>query len=214
MDPARPPGTDAGVHLNSGYSSGWCEESFGIPLVAVEVECQACGDENCRFIMAPPARIEAHLASYRTGRAKSSGRERKAHGAPAQVPEFFERKRMEESLREANRMLESRVRERTEELERTNAALAAKVVELELAEGRQSRLMRELDHRVKNTLAGVISIAESSLVGAKSLQDFRGAYLGRILALARVHESLTQSRWLGADVAELAERTLRPHARG
>ncbi|WP_316168134.1 MULTISPECIES: EAL domain-containing protein [unclassified Bradyrhizobium] len=51
-------------HMNAGYSSGWCEESFGLPLVATEVSCRARGDAACRFIMAPPARIEAHLARH------------------------------------------------------------------------------------------------------------------------------------------------------
>ena len=45
--------------MNSGYSSGWCEESFGIPLVSVELECRAKGDAHCRFIMAPPSKIES-----------------------------------------------------------------------------------------------------------------------------------------------------------
>ena len=47
--------TDAPVCvMNAGYSSGWCEASFGVPLVAVEILCRAKGDERCRFIMAPP----------------------------------------------------------------------------------------------------------------------------------------------------------------
>src|SRR4029078_4964449 len=27
--------------MNAGYSSGWCEHSFGVPLVAVEILCRA-----------------------------------------------------------------------------------------------------------------------------------------------------------------------------
>ena len=50
--------------MNAGYSSGWCEESFAMPLVAAEVECQGRGDAHCRFIMAPPDTIEIHLARY------------------------------------------------------------------------------------------------------------------------------------------------------
>jgi len=50
--------------MNAGYSSGWCSESFGFPLVAAEVECQARGDKHCRFVMAPPGRIEEHLSRY------------------------------------------------------------------------------------------------------------------------------------------------------
>ncbi|MEO6327048.1 MAG: V4R domain-containing protein, partial [Thermoanaerobaculia bacterium] len=50
--------------MNSGYSSGWCQESFGFSLVATEIECLAAGGEHCRFIMAPPSRIEGHLRRY------------------------------------------------------------------------------------------------------------------------------------------------------
>jgi predicted hydrocarbon binding protein len=47
--------------MNAGYSSGWCEESFGITLVASEILCRARGDKVCRFIMAHPARIENYI---------------------------------------------------------------------------------------------------------------------------------------------------------
>jgi two-component system cell cycle sensor histidine kinase/response regulator CckA len=50
--------------MNSGYSSGWCEESFGIPLVASEIMCKARGDSACRFIMAHPSRIAQYLRDY------------------------------------------------------------------------------------------------------------------------------------------------------
>ncbi|MBL4864897.1 MAG: XylR N-terminal domain-containing protein [Pseudomonadales bacterium] len=50
--------------MNSGYSSGWCEESFGLPLTAVEISCKAKGDDNCTFIMAPPHRIKDHVKKH------------------------------------------------------------------------------------------------------------------------------------------------------
>jgi PAS domain S-box-containing protein len=50
--------------MNSGYSSGWCEHAFGLPLVAAEILCRAKGDDTCRFIMAPPERIEQRIKSY------------------------------------------------------------------------------------------------------------------------------------------------------
>jgi son of sevenless-like protein len=37
--------------INAGYSAGWCAESFGIPLDAREVTCEAMGDDHCTFIM-------------------------------------------------------------------------------------------------------------------------------------------------------------------
>jgi two-component system, cell cycle sensor histidine kinase and response regulator CckA len=51
--------------MNAGYSSGWCEESFDVPLTAKEILCRAAGDDRCRFIMAPPSRIDQHIAVYR-----------------------------------------------------------------------------------------------------------------------------------------------------
>jgi predicted hydrocarbon binding protein len=61
--------------MNSGYSSGWCEESFGVKLVSREILCRAKGDAFCRFIMAPEDRIGKHVEEYR-----------KAH------PELFKKK--------------------------------------------------------------------------------------------------------------------------
>ncbi len=37
--------------INAGYSSGWCSESFSLPLESREVTCQAQGDEHCTFVM-------------------------------------------------------------------------------------------------------------------------------------------------------------------
>jgi PAS domain S-box-containing protein len=82
--------------MNAGYSSGWCEESFGIPLVAVEVECRARGDDHCRFIMAPPSRIEAYIEQY-----KSQPYSRVSEEGVIEIPEFFQRKRLEDEVRQS-----------------------------------------------------------------------------------------------------------------
>jgi predicted hydrocarbon binding protein len=50
--------------MNAGYSSGWCEESFGVPLVASEIICKARGDNACRFIMAHPSKIKQYIRDY------------------------------------------------------------------------------------------------------------------------------------------------------
>ena len=50
--------------MNAGYSSGWCEESFGLPLVASEIMCKARGDSACRFIMAHPSKIKQYIDDY------------------------------------------------------------------------------------------------------------------------------------------------------
>ncbi len=80
--------------MNAGYSSGWCEESFGIPLVAVEVKCKAKGDNCCQFIMAPPQKIKAYLQKYEVGISS-----RNKNSIEFEVPEFFEKKHLEIELR-------------------------------------------------------------------------------------------------------------------
>ncbi len=107
--------------MNAGYSSGWCEESFGLPLVAAEVECLAAGGQHCRFIMAPPSRIEAHMADYARRHGIAAAAAERAQASA--IPEFFQRKRLEDELRAANEKLAQRVRVRTRKLERANAQL-------------------------------------------------------------------------------------------
>jgi PAS domain S-box-containing protein len=88
--------------MNSGYSSGWCEESFGITLVASEILCKAKGDEVCRFIMAPPSRIEQRINEYLARETALAKRVTKY-----EVPGFFKRKQTEEKLHEMLRASEA-----------------------------------------------------------------------------------------------------------
>lgn len=74
--------------MNAGYSAGWCEESFEIPLTAVEISCAAKGDECCTFIMAPTHRINDYLKDVTFD----------THGQ-YDVPVFFKRKAVEDKLR-------------------------------------------------------------------------------------------------------------------
>jgi len=48
--------------FSAGYSAGWCSESFGIDVHAREVRCVAAGDAECRFVMAPWEKLDAHAA--------------------------------------------------------------------------------------------------------------------------------------------------------
>jgi len=82
--------------MNAGYSSGWCEESFGVSLVASEITCKAKGDEACRFVMAHPSRIEGYIQDY-LKRTPQIAKKVTTY----QVPGLFERKWMEEKLRES-----------------------------------------------------------------------------------------------------------------
>jgi two-component system sensor histidine kinase/response regulator len=110
--------------MNAGYSSGWCEESFGIPLVASEIMCRAKGDEACRFIMAHSSKIEDYIKEYLNKEPELAKKVTKY-----EIPGFFRRKQIEEALRRAHDELEIRVQERTAELGKTNKKLQAEIAE-------------------------------------------------------------------------------------
>jgi two-component sensor histidine kinase len=103
------------------------------------------------------------------------------------------RRSREEGLREANRRLEREI----EEHRKTEAALRF--------------AMRELDHRVKNTLATVQSVADQTLRSSTSMRDFRAAFSGRIRALAHIHNALARRRWEGLPLTELVELVVGPY---
>lgn len=78
-------------------------------------------------------------------------------------------------------------------------------------EKRQSLLMRELDHRVKNTLAMVLSISSRTIAGSSDLADFRQRFTSRIQALAATHNLLADASWTGLDLAALIQTELAPY---
>lgn len=45
-------------HMNAGYSTGWCQVSFGVDLKAEELTCRAKGDAQCIFVMAHPRNFD------------------------------------------------------------------------------------------------------------------------------------------------------------
>jgi len=104
-----------------------------------------------------------------------------------------QRRSREESLREANRRLEQEIQGHR----RTEDALRF--------------AMRELDHRVKNTLATVQAVADQTLRVSRSMDEFREAFDGRIQALARIHTALAARRWEGLMFTELIELVVGPY---
>ncbi|HEX2552690.1 MAG TPA: HWE histidine kinase domain-containing protein [Microvirga sp.] len=81
-------------------------------------------------------------------------------------------------------------------------------------EERQELLIRELHHRVRNTLATVQAVANSTIRSARSMEDFSDAFLGRINALARTHALLTEDYWQAASLRELLASQLGPYLDG
>jgi PAS domain S-box-containing protein len=71
-------------------------------------------------------------------------------------------------------------------------------------------LNRELQHRVRNTLAVVQSVANQTMKDNPTRDSFRLAFQGRLQSLAAASEILTQSNWTGAELTDFIERQLKP----
>lgn len=78
------------------------------------------------------------------------------------------------------------------------------------AEEHQHLLINELNHRVKNTLATVQSIATQSLRNADTTAAARDAVEGRLFALSRAHDVLTREHWDGAYLREVIQQAIEP----
>ncbi|MBY2968133.1 PAS domain S-box protein [Rhizobium leguminosarum] len=82
------------------------------------------------------------------------------------------------------------------------------ITERKQAESRQKLLIDELNHRVKNTLATVQSLAGQTARHADDLEDFSHRFEARLLALSRAHDLLTRRHWEGASLDDLAREVL------
>jgi PAS domain S-box-containing protein len=79
------------------------------------------------------------------------------------------------------------------------------------AEEHQALLINELNHRVKNTLATVQSIASQTLRSASTTQQAREAIESRLIALSRAHDVLTRENWDGAGLREIITEAFEPY---
>lgn len=79
------------------------------------------------------------------------------------------------------------------------------ITENVLAAQRQKLMIDELNHRVKNTLATVQSIAIQSARSNTDPASFAETFQSRIMALSHTHNLLTQSHWEGADLRAILE---------
>ena len=75
----------------------------------------------------------------------------------------------------------------------------------------RTSLTRELNHRVKNTLANVLSIVALTRRRSVDIDDFAESLTGRIRALSATHDLLSQSDWADAPIAEIVRSELAPY---
>ncbi len=85
------------------------------------------------------------------------------------------------------------------------------VTQATLAAQRQTFLMHELNHRVKNTLASVQSIAQLTLRGGRSPNAVREQLNARLIALAGAHDILTRENWEAANLADIVDTAIEPY---
>jgi two-component sensor histidine kinase len=98
------------------------------------------------------------------------------------------------------------------ESRRLQAALGdALDAERERASAHQQLLIHELNHRVKNTLATVQSIALQTSRHTRQAGEVAAVLMARVGALATAHELLSEASWSGAELSQVIARTLAPH---
>ena len=85
------------------------------------------------------------------------------------------------------------------------------ITERKRAEEQHAMIAAELNHRVKNILTVVQSLAAQTVRSSKSLENFNSAFSGRLKALATAHDVLMQTHWTGIDLNELLTTVLAPY---
>jgi PAS domain S-box-containing protein len=89
--------------------------------------------------------------------------------------------------------------------------LSMDVTETRRAEERQHLLINELNHRVKNTLATIQSLARQTLREGMVTREARERFNDRLLALSAAHNVLTRRNWEGAELSEIASEAVQPY---
>jgi two-component sensor histidine kinase len=79
------------------------------------------------------------------------------------------------------------------------------------AEGLQRLLINELNHRVKNTLSTVQSIASQTFRETNDPSEARRKFDARLSALGRTHDVLSNEKWEKAGVREIVEEVIEPY---
>ena len=89
--------------------------------------------------------------------------------------------------------------------------LTRDITERKRAEERQRLLIRELDHRVKNALASVATVAQRTREGSGSMDEFLQVFDGRIQSMANAHALLSRNHWHGVSLADIVNSELAPY---
>ena len=112
--------------------------------------------------------------------------------------DITDRRRAEEALRDSERRAH-----RSAEEARDAARRAKEAAEF------NRRLVLEVDHRVRNNLAGLMSLIGAMRSTTRDVDSFAGAIEGRLLAMVHVHQLLADTGWRAVDLRTLVKTLLK-----
>jgi len=87
---------------------------------------------------------------------------------------------------------------------------ALDIDERKRAEQHRTLLIHELNHRVKNTLAAVQSIARQTLRNDRDPAEMTEVFTARLVSLSAAHDVLTRENWEGAGLREIVQVAMDP----
>src|SRR5215210_7931806 len=90
----------------------------------------------------------------------------------------------------------------------------AYLLERKRSEEHQLLLIRELQHRVKNTLATVQALLRATSRSASTVEDFKQVFEARVLSLSRTHNLLVETTWRSALLRDILQSELGPYDDG
>lgn len=86
-----------------------------------------------------------------------------------------------------------------------------RVLERQAERRRQALLLAELDHRAKNMLAVVMSMAEQTARRADSMASFQDAFSARLRSLAQGYSLVTAGGWRTTSLEDIVRGTVQPY---
>jgi two-component sensor histidine kinase len=92
--------------------------------------------------------------------------------------------------------------------------VAAHLEERRRTHERQALLIRELHHRVKNTLAIVQGLLGATVRSSRSIDEFYRSFSDRIVAIAKTHNLLNEEYWQTAPLEQMLRSELSPYEDG
>jgi PAS domain S-box-containing protein len=173
-------------------------------------------DRNGRWLFANPSFLAAQKKSWAEVRGKTD------------LEIYSDRSEAKDYMENDRRVMQTRVAEIVEERSTSDSGtivylstkaplfddsgevigvvgIATDVTERKREEERRHFLLRELQHRSKNLLAVIQSIARQSIATSNSLSDFEQRFTARLAGLSATHDLLILHDWKGASVSELVQ---------